>query len=254
MRTILGISKLALAMTASVALISSAPAAVACSLEQFHDNGRYVGGNLSTQVAQKADLIQLVRVTDKRIVSRSYTSGSNYLQFGRAELAEDEPEYIDWFVFTLEAVDTLKGSLEPEPWLIEDPLRVGGYDFSLIESYDPSSARIGLHPNRLPEWLFDRPADDGYAFMPASERSGLGGGECSSPYFLEVGQMFVALRMSDGRLYPADGGFPLRIEADFRSDSGRTERVPINMQSLIPISGPDDPIVQSLRAAISTDR
>jgi len=245
-----GILGLTLAAAASATLICSASVAVACSLVKFEDNGRYVGGSLTTQIAQKADLIQLVRVTEKRIVTRSYSSGSNYLDFGRAELADDEPEYIDWFVFTLESVDTLKGSLEPEPWLIEDPLRVGGYDFSLIESYEPSAASMGLHPNRLPEWLFDRPADDGYAFMPASERSGLGGGECSSPYLLEVGQLFVALRKSDGRLYPPDGAFPLEIEAEFRSGSGRTERLPINMQSLIPISGPDDPIVTSLRAAI----
>ena len=238
------------ALACALGLMLTGNAVQACSLVHYADNGRYVGGNLVTQIAARTDLIQLVRVTEKRIVTRTYSLGSWYLDFGDTELPDHQPEYIDHFVFTLEAVDTLKGSLRPEPWLIEDPLRVVGYDFSLFGSGAyPASSEDWFHPNQLPAWLLDRPANDGYAFIGASQNAGLGGGECFSPYFLEVGQLFIALRMSDGRLYPSHGGFPLEIDVDLVQQEGPRRREVLLMQSLIPISGPDDPFLTQVRAA-----
>lgn len=227
--------------------------AVACSLVHYADNGRYVGGSLVAQIAAKADLIQLVRVTEKRIVTRTYSRGSLYLQFGDAVVPTYQPEYVDHFVFTLTAADTLKGKIESEPWLVEEPLRVVGYDSSVFGSgaYPVSLEGDTSYPNSLPDWVFERPADEGYAFSAASEDAGLGGGECSRPYFLEVGQLFVALRMSDGRLYPSGGGFPLEIDVELTPEQGSRRREQIIMQALIPISSANDPIVVSLREAIA---
>lgn len=247
----LGFRGALIAATVCLAAGSFQPA-VACSLVHYADNGRYVGGNLVTQIAAKADLVQLVRVTERRVVTRTYSLGSWYLQFGDTDVPVREPEYVDYFVFTLEAVDTLKGTLEPEPWLIEDPLRVAGYDFSVFGSGAyPVSPEGRPHPNSLPAWVFHRPANDGYAFIGASEDAGLGSGECSSPYFLEVGQLFVALRRSDGRLYPSSGGFPLEIDVELKPERGPRRRESINMQSLIPITSADDPLIVSLREAIA---
>jgi hypothetical protein len=221
-------------------------------LVRYADNGRYVGGDLVTQIAGKADVIQLVRVTEKRIVTRTYSLGRWYLEFGETEIPDHQPEYVDHFVFTLEAVESLKGTLDAEPWLIEPVPRVLGYDTSVVGSGAyPVSPEGRRHPNSLPAWIFDRPADGGYAFIGASEDAGLGGGECFSPYLLEVGQLFVALRMSDGRLYPPGGGFPLEIDVELVPQEGPRRRESINMQSLIPIASADDPLVGSLRRAVT---
>jgi hypothetical protein len=240
-------------LAAIVIMTAVAPEpARACSLQHYADDGRYLEGDLIAQVAAKADLIQLVRVTQKRIVTRNYTLGDWYLQFGDTEMPAGRPEYIDHYVFTLEGVDTLKGELDPEPWRLEDPLRVVGYDFSLFGSGAyPVPLEGRRHPNSLPAWLFDRPADRGYAFIGASEDAGLGGGECFSPYFLEVGQLFVALRMSDGRLYPPGGGFPLEIDVDLSTEGGGRHRETLNMQSLIPVLSPEDPFVSRMRRAVA---
>lgn len=247
----LGFRSALIAATVCLAAGAFQPA-VACSLVRYADNGRYVGGNLVTQVAAKADLVQLVRVTEKRVVTRTYSLGSWYLQFGDTDVPDHQPEYVDQFVFTLEAVESLKGTLDAEPWLIEPTPRVLGYDSSVFGSGAyPVSPEGRRHPNSLPAWVFDRPADDGYAFIGASEDAGLGGGECFSPYFLEVGQLFVALRMSDGRLYPPGGGFPLEIDVELVTEEGPRRRESINMQSLIPIASADDPLVGSLRQAIT---
>lgn len=227
--------------------------AIACSLVEYADNGRYVGGDLVTQIAAKTDLIQLVRVTEKRVVTRTYSLGNWYLQYGDTDVPDELPEHVDHFVCTLEAIDTLKGSLRSEPWLIEGPLRVVGYDFSLFGSraYPVPPESAALHPNGLPDWVFDRPANDGYAFIPASEDAGLSSGECASPYFLEVGQLFAALRKSDGRLYPPGGGFPLEIDVELVQEQGPRRRASMNMQSLIPVRSVDDPLILSLRRAIA---
>lgn len=239
------------AAIALMAAVAPGPAR-ACSLTHYADDGRYVGGDLIAQVAAKAGLIQLVRVTQKRIVTRSYTVGQWYLDFGDTELPADRPEHIDHFVFTLESFETLKGQLDEEPWRLEDPLRVVGYDFSLFGGLAyPVSLDGQQHPNSLPNWVFDRPANGGFAFISASEDAGLGSGECARPYFLEVGQLFIALRMSDGRLYPPSGGFPLEIDVDLSTEGGGRRRETLIMQSLIPIASTDDPLVSQLRLAVA---
>jgi len=245
-----------LAAAAVLATASFAQPAPACSLVHHLDDGRYRGGNLITQIAAKAEVIQVVQVRAKHIVTRTYSLGSWYLDTGELDIPDRFPEYVDQFVFEFEVIDTLKGALASEPGLIDKNPRILGYESTVFGSgaYPVPPPDSVPHPNRLPDWLFDRPAVDGYAFIGADEDAGLGGGECASPYFLEVGQMLVALRRSDGRLYPASGGFPLEIDVDFATERGRRERGHLNMQTLIPITGMDDPFLGQLRQATGTAR
>lgn len=241
------VRRLFLAAAGWISLAGGAPAASACSPVKFADDGRYVGGDLITQVARKADTIQIVTVTERYLVSRRYSVGWWYLSYGDTDLPPEFPEYRDEFAFKLEVVETLKREADPDYPVYDSSLRIEGSDSVWGEDI-PTRTGDFDHPNRLPSWLLERPGDDGYAFTAASPH----GGTCAMGYVLEVGQKFVALRNSGGRLYPASGAFPLEIDAEFRWQSGRTERFPLRMQSLVPISGPDDVFVQGLRAAITT--
>ncbi|MFN4297995.1 MAG: hypothetical protein ACK4FB_14290 [Brevundimonas sp.] len=242
-----------LAAVCWLGIVMSPGAALACSLVEFQDDGRYVDGDLVTQIARKADTIQIVRVTHKYLVHRAYSLGGWYLNYGNTDLPADYPEFTEQFVFRFEIDETLKMEGDPNHVIYDDEPRVLGYDTSVLgDQFSPGSMGFS-HPNQLPPWFTQRPGNEGYAFQAADQRSGLGGGECSPPYVLEVGQQFIALRDSLGRFYPASGAFPLEIDTEFRGQTGRTERFPLNMQSLVPISGRDDLFVQSLRAAITTD-
>lgn len=242
-----------LASACAFTLMVAEPA-MACSLVSFADNGRYRGGDLVSQISAKADTIQIVRVTAKHLVRRTYTRGDWYLEFGDLDVPDHRPPFIDEFVFELSVVETLKNETPAGGVVYENSLRILGYDGSALgRSLSDASAAIDTesHPNSLPIWLLDRPGDDGYAFIGAAEGRGLGGGECASPYLLDVGQTLVALRDSMGRLYPASGTFPLAIDVEFVTERRRRERFAFNMQSLIPVSGPDDPFLTRLRQALT---
>ncbi|WP_374596546.1 hypothetical protein [Brevundimonas sp.] len=235
-------------MAGAIAVSSNAEA---CSLASFSDNGRYIGGGLATQIASKSNTIQIVSVKARYLVHRTFTQGEWYLSEGSTEVPEGHPDFTDVFAFELEPVETLKMGGDPSNFVYENELRIAGYDPGVFGTSSPSERQIS-HPNGLPDWLLERPGNGGYAFHGASASSGLGGGECNAPYFLEVGQTLVALRDSLGRLYPMDGAFPLEIDTQFLLENGRRERLSLRMQSLIPISGPNDPFLVSLREALAT--
>lgn len=235
-------------------LMAAEPAA-ACSLVSYTNNGRYIGGDLTSQISTKADTIQIVRVTAKHLIRRTYSRGEWYLNFGDFDVPNDRPEFTDEFVFELSVVETLKDGPRPEEFLYESSPRILGYDRSALRDLIADASEdvdAQSHPNSLPIWLLDRPGDDGYAFIGAAEGSGLGGGECFSPYMLDVGQTLVALRDSMGRLYPAVGAFPLEIDVEFATGQRRNRRFALNMQSLVPVSGLDDPFVARLREALGS--
>lgn len=234
-----------------LSLLSVPGVADACSLRQYRDDGHYVGGDLATQIAAKAEMIQIVTVAARHTVTRTFSRGDFYLQYGDMELPDGYPEYIDFFAFELHSVETLKREEQPDALFFESSLRIGGYDQADFRALSRQQAGESRALNSLPQWLFERPGHDGYAFIGASEYSGLGGGMCSAPYALEVGQTLVALRKSDGRLYPAEGAFPLGIDVEFLDGQNERRRFQVNMQSLVPVSGADDPFVLRLKAALA---
>jgi len=183
-------------------------------------------------------------------VSRTYTAGKWYLDFGYHEVPAHLPEYTDEFVFELEPVETLRVSDYASDLMYESNLRVRGFSPAALDRFGSAKPQSDLHPNAIPDWLLERPGDNGYAYAGASEYAGLGGGECNPPYVLELGQTLVAFRNTNGNLYPISGAFPLEIEVEF-SDSRGKQHFKTRLQSLIPISGSDDPIVARLRAALS---
>jgi len=228
--------------------------AAACSLVSYTNNGRYIGGDLASQISAKADTIQIVRVTARHLVHRTYSRGSWFLEFGDFEVPEYQPEFIDQFVFELSVVETLKNETPAGGLFYERSPRILGYDMLLWSTLTSEEGEGGdpvPHPNKVPIWLMDRPGDGGYAFIGASADSGLGLGECARPYMLEVGQTLVALRDQHGRLYPPSGGFPLEIDVEFQTEARRARRFGMNMQSLVPVTGPDDPFVLRLREALA---
>lgn len=245
-------SSVAAALISLIGAAAFGTDANACSLVRFRDNGRYVGGDLIAQIAAKADTIQIVTVSARHLVRRTYTQGEWYLNFGETEVPEGRPEFVDEFVFSLEPTESLKDTHDETFRIYERHLRIAGYDPAVFgeAAIETNFTRSG-HFNSLPAWLPDRPGDGGYAFMAAARDGGFGG-QCNAPYILEVGQTLIALRDSMGRLYPASGAFPLEIEVEFRDEQRRQERWGMPMQSLIPISGPDDSFLIRLRAAVAS--
>lgn len=231
--------------------LASASAAAACSLTKFADDGRYVGGGLIEQIATKAEHIEIVRVSRRYLVQRTYTQGQRFLTFGDPTVPSSFPEFTDFFVFELEPVEILKEGLAQNLGFDLEALRIGGYDTGVWGENSELTDESGSHPNTLPLWLSERPGNDGYVFIGASEENSLGSGECTTPYLLEVGQTFVALRDSLGRLYPLSGAFPLKIDVEFGVHGQGADRFNFNMQSLIPISGSEDPFLTGLRRTLS---
>lgn len=212
---------------------------------------------LSRRLRASRIQFSFVRTTARRLVWRTYTEGEWYFQHGNTNVPDHEPEYIDQFVYELSVVETLKGAPDTASFLYNNHPRVLAYGAAeLFQAYArPGQAdAVALHPNRLPEWLPERPGNDGFAFTGgAAQGAGLGLGECNGPYMLDVGQTFIAFRDNIGRLYPASGAFPLSIDAEFRSQ-GRWVRAGFNMQSLIPISDSTDPFLVQLRQALAQQR
>jgi hypothetical protein len=227
-----------------------ASVANACSLIAFDDDGRYVGGDLVSQIAAKADTIQIVRVAARHILRRTYSKGDWYLQFGNLDTPKNEPEFVDEYAFELSVVETLRAKTPARAGYYENHPRIRGYDATELLEASSNGRTVRPPPNQLPVWAFDHPGHDRMVFIGASESAGLGLGECSSPYFLSLGQKLVALRDSMGRLYPMIGAFPLTIDAEFRQNQ-RKVRVPFNMQSLVPIDGANDIFLLKLRQALS---
>jgi hypothetical protein len=239
-----------IALVCAVAAASASGAASACSLVKFGDDGRYVGSDLPTQIAAKAESIQIVRVVAKYLVNRTYSEGSWYLNYGDLKVPSDYPEFTEEFVFKLEPVETLKVGRPLPDYLQTGDLRVRGFGPEVLPSEMSPVDRRSI--NALPDWLPDRPGDQGFAFIATSETAGLGGGECARPYILEVGQTLLAFRNSNGRLYPASGAFPLQIDVEFRTQNRARERFSLNMQSLVPINDPEDAFVARLRQALAS--
>lgn len=244
--------------TLLIAVLSAAlfaPRADACSSASYADSGRYVGGDLATQIARNADTIQVVRVAANHLYRRTYSEGEWYLLFGQSDPPDNRPEFINEYVYELAVLETLKGAAQAGSEYYENEPRILAYDAGEWRAFHNQRGEAALIPetfNALPDWLAAHPGHDGYAFSGgAAEGAGLGGGGCNGPYFLEVGQTFVAFRDSMGRLYQsgAMASNGLSINAEFRTERGRRERVSFYLQALVPTYD-DDPLLTRLRSAL----
>jgi hypothetical protein len=156
----------ALLLSASILTITSDEVA-ACSLQQFADNGRYVGGDLVVQAVRKADTIQIVRAESRRLFRRTYSDGQWFLQFGRNDVPEIMTEYVDEFVYEFVVVETIKGGPNINPDFYEQPPRIRAYglpewrDFYRRRNLDSTT---DFRPNALPEYVLITPGHDGYVF------------------------------------------------------------------------------------------
>lgn len=242
-------------LIAALCVVSFAPRAAACTLVGYADSGRYVGGDLATQIARKADTIQVVRVTARRLYRRTYSEGEWYLQFGQGDAPDNRPEFVNEYVYELAVAETLKGAAQAGSEYYENHPRILAYDAGEWRAFFIQHRAAAVIPeifNALPDWLTTQPGHEGYAFTGgAAEGAGLGGGECNGPYFMEVGQTFVVFRDSMGRLYQSGmmASNRLSIDAEFRTEHGRHERLSFSLQALIPIHD-DDPFVARLRSAL----
>jgi len=192
-------------LIAALCVVPFAPRADACTLVGYADSGRYVGGDLATQIARKADTIQLVRVTARHLYRRTYSEGESYLQFGPGEVPDNRPDFVNEYVYELAVVETLKGAAQAGSEYYENHPRILGYDAGEWRDFYRQHDATSLIPERfnaLPDWLTTQPGHDGMAFTGgAEEGAGLGSGQCNGPYFIEVGQAFIVFRDSMGRLY-----------------------------------------------------
>src|SRR5262249_7347849 len=138
-----------------------------------------------------------------------------------------------------------KGAAQAGSEYYENHPRILAYDAGEWRDFYRQHNATSLVPetfNALPDWLTTQPGHDGMAFTGgAEEGAGLGSGQCNAPYFIEVGQPFVVFRDSMGRLY--QGGMMasnrLSIDAEFRTEHGRHERLSFSLQALIPIQDSD---------------
>lgn len=220
--------------------------AEACSSIKYNDDGRYIGGDLVTQIARKADTIQIMRATARHTVTRTYALGEWYLNYGNADLPKWQPEYVDEFVYELTVVETLKGSASPaDDVLYEQHPRILAYGANETRR-DRAAAGVPVEGvfNALPEGIFDRPGHNGYPFRRAQERNEIFG-NCQSPYVIDVGQTFIALRDTSGRFRP------LPIDVEFVTKADGPKRFTIDMQLLVPIIGDQDVFLVRLRSALA---
>lgn len=205
------------------------------------------------QIVRGADTIQIVEVIRRDIVTRSYTAGGHFLSFGARDVPEGWPEFIDTYAYELTVAETLKGGVPSNADFYEDVLRVRGFGLEDLRVSLGEFAFEDRHPNALPAWVLEHPANDGFLFLPADEWAELGGGGCHLPYLLDIGQRLVAFRDSMGRLYPSDGAFPLAVNLTIGTGDGQREAFEMTIQSLIPINGPDDTFLTRLRSALPAD-
>jgi hypothetical protein len=262
---------LAIAVSAVAAIATSADA---CLPIAYSDHGRYVGGDLAEQIARKAATIQIVRATERHLLSRTDRSAEAFYTRGEwPDESQYEPmwapgRYRYVYVYVFEVVETLKGGEFQRDVVDQSLLRIMSEPMEEERSRDIRGVfqRPWIFPlSRLdfPGARLDRDVPPGatirnrgpptYAALPMDYRPAGQGGGCTGEFRLAIGETYVVLRDEHGRPYFADwsepgGGLP--IEAKF---GDRTEgwEMTFNAPALVRIVGADDPYLIRLRAALN---
>jgi hypothetical protein len=232
------------AVAAFVALLLAAPDASACSLATvFRDGGRYVGGDLVTQIAERAHTIQLVRAVHRMPIGADQGGEHTYaFQFEVVATLVHQDTFWPWDrqpvpgAFSLDGYESLRSLLTPNGFRTMDEVEIW-----------------------LPRDALDQPGTlDGYLQLHAPGPVHLNRGSCGWPMRVELGEQFVALRDASGRLYAfpdwgvssenAQPNQPLRIRFAYAPDSGVVESTA--SPPLIRIESRHDPILARLRNAL----
>lgn len=228
-----------------LALLASSRADACSTARVFHDGGRYVGGDLPTQIAARAYTVQLVQARRGTQIGRTPETNGCCL-----------PPLEPIFRFSFVVLETLAD----RDWII--PLALGRSTapsaFQLDAFQRPHADDETAEPWMLPSML-DRPgSDDGYYALRAPAPVSLSGGSCGWPMWIEEGDLFVALRARDGELYAFagpgvdDSREPLMVEFSYRPQSRLIERA--NIPPLLRITGRDDPVYIRIREALLAAR
>ncbi len=217
------------AMLFASALLAAAGEARACVLGIAPESRAYVGGDLPTQIAQKASVIQIVRVA-----SRAELEGSG------GAVPRQPPN--GTFKFRLVPVETLKADLTL--WDRDRPLEFEGY-----------AGKQRYFWRKFPPMPWDEPKSDLSPPLDSPPELALYPTElgytnsCQNGMSLQLGDLYVALRSESGALYSTSMNVDqsLRLHADVSFDGRRRKQI---IPSLIPISSISDPIVLRLKKAL----
>lgn len=149
----------------------------------FRDGGRYVRGDLVTQIAERAQTIQIVRVVHRMPIGVD-SRGSRI------------------HAFQFEVIETLaqrRNGRAPGPFSLDGYERIRS-----VPTRDGFRTRdegeVWLPPEAL-----DRPGGaDGYFMLQTPGPEHLSRSSCDLPMYVELGEEFVVLRQSNGQLYAFD--------------------------------------------------
>ena len=225
-----------LILAAAIAAMWTVPA-IACTPIRFEGRFTYEGGDLATQLARRANTIQIVRVT---------SIGAEPLDLPQRDWLYDTPPR----AFTLTVEETLAARSEPPR-----TLTAYGYDDALASvqvndaPFEGVEEAFVAHPRG---WLNVGALTDP-AILGAPDEAG-SGAPCSWRPQLRVGDLYVALSDGHGALYHTIGRGALNADdpnafrVSVERDGG--ERAVWPAPSLIRVVGSSDSFVVRLREAI----
>ncbi|MBL8536757.1 MAG: hypothetical protein JNM59_05080 [Hyphomonadaceae bacterium] len=237
----------ALITTSSVAIDE----ARACTPVRWPDNGRYVGGDLATQIAATAGTIQLVRARERHLLAR-FDNRVEYLQrFGEwpeeRGIGAPRTRYRQVYLYVFDVVETLKGHDVFDDFHSRGPLRIAAY--ASEDERQPGAREWASRP-WIDESLLSAPGIERIVGLPAPQPAEAPAA-CEPHVAVELGALYVVLRSETGRVYfrrdgGDEGGLPINV-AFGRS----TASFAIDAPAIARVSGAGDPYVTALRSALA---
>jgi len=235
------------AITAFLALVLMAPSASACSMAPvFRDGGRYVGGDLTAQIAETAETIQIVRAVHRMPIGVAPGDRRIYaFQFEVVATLAHPAAFWPWDrraapgAFSLDGFERIRSVPTPDGYRTQDAVEIW-----------------------LPRDAVDRPGTlDGFWQLHAPGPVHLNGSSCGWPMHVELGEEFVVLRQASGALYAfesfanldlvEEGAQPLLIAFAYNAHSQVIDTNPA--PPLVRIESRDDPFLVRLRAALASE-
>ncbi|MEQ1490685.1 MAG: hypothetical protein ABL932_09085 [Terricaulis sp.] len=235
----------AVAATAFATLLLATTPAWACTRSSvFENGGRYVGGDLATQIAERAQTIQIVRVVHRMPIGAD-TRGARI------------------FAFQFEVVETL---VQRSNGRAPGPFSLDGYErIRSVPTHDGFRTRDDGEV-WLPLEALDHPGGaDGYFILQTPGPEHLSRSSCDLPMYVQLGEEFVVLRRSNGHIYAFDrflvpgdhdeqGPVPLPIyySYDARSSTARSSDAEVAVAPpLVRLESRQDAVLVLFRVALA---